>query len=533
MIVPDQGQLMKVSERSKLPENEQQLHTLLMIEGDLLAGELDVPVTWLETLISKEQAAYIEPGLWIAAEHMEEYHAALGLGDAAAKQRIVRRLLRYRGAQTREQVADRYYWSQDEAAEVLEALREAKSAVEAEGFYFHGELYDRARRETVKMRRSQIETLPPERYAALMANRSILQGQPEEKLGKVLEQFCGQPFPPALWESVLLPARVSQYRPELLDRLLAGGSFFWRFTQDRSISFYRYADIDWDAEPEAGSGLSDEKEKLLYETLKKRGASFMQRLRDLLGGESPQETVMNLAEKGLVYADSFVPVRQWLSRDKIEIGSARQRVNARVLAMTSGRWEVSRPLLSLSDAQLLDRAFDRAVIVCRETISGISWSEALSILRVWEYTGKVRRGYFIRDLSGVQFIRDRDFEKTMLYLKQPEDRIVWLSAADPDQVWGKSLSHLPDKAFVNVPGTAVALRAGFPAAVFERQGRLLRVFEEDTLRDAMTAFVAAFKAHKIFPSLKRITVKQYPDQAAEALVHAGFSREMRDLVLYR
>jgi ATP-dependent Lhr-like helicase len=32
------------------PETEQELHTLLMIEGDLIAGEIDVPVEWLDRL---------------------------------------------------------------------------------------------------------------------------------------------------------------------------------------------------------------------------------------------------------------------------------------------------------------------------------------------------------------------------------------------------------------------------------------------------------------------------------------------------
>ena len=110
---------------------------------------------------------------------------------------------------------------------------------------------------------------------------------------------------------------------------------------------------------------------------------------------------------------------------------------------------------------------------------------------------------------------------------------MWLNAADPMQPWGKLLAHEPDKAFMNVPGTAAALRQGIPAACFERQGRTLRVFERDGLEDVLKLFSEEFKRGRIFPGKKRIVVKEYPDGTAEALSAGGFGREMQDYVLYR
>jgi ATP-dependent Lhr-like helicase len=37
----------------------------------------------------------------------------------------------------------------------------------------------------------------------------------------------------------------------------------------------------------------------------------------------------------------------------------------------------------------------------------------------------------------------------------------------------------------------------------------------------------------LFPTLNRLTVSQYPKEAAEALAAAGFKREMQDYILYR
>jgi ATP-dependent Lhr-like helicase len=76
-LKPNPKQLERISERRKLPEDERGLHTLLMIEGDLVAGELPLPLEWFETLAEQGRCLYIEPGLWIAAEHQEVYQTAL------------------------------------------------------------------------------------------------------------------------------------------------------------------------------------------------------------------------------------------------------------------------------------------------------------------------------------------------------------------------------------------------------------------------------------------------------------------------
>ena len=533
MVKPERSQLEKVSERTRLPEDEKQLHSLLMIEGDLAAGELEVPVEWLEILIKRGQAKYIEPGLWIAAEQINEYEAALMDADMEARTRIVRRVLRYRGAQSAEQIENRYIWTKKETADVLELLCKQGNALESEGIYFHAELYGRAQRETVKNRRRQIRTLPPERYAALMANRIHMSAPSNEQLAEALHVLRDLPYPPALWESVLLPGRVVNYRPELLDKLLSQGDFFWRLSPDSGLSFHRYEDIDWNADmSDPGISLNDS-EKLVYDTLLKRGACFIQMISKIPGVESVYDTLLSLTEQGLVYSDSLIPVRQILNRKKLKNAAVRQRVNARVKILSAGRWDLVRPLISHAIEQQLECEFKRAVLLSRETVQSLSWGTALETLRVWEYTGRVRRGYFIEGMSGMQFIREEDFSKTMLALDQPGDGIVWLSAVDPAQQWGKSLPSMPERSFLNVPGTAVCLRCGVPVAVFERKGKIFRVFDESLLPELLSGFIHDYEKRNIFPDLNRLIVKQYPGEAAAALVNAGFIREMQDYVLYR
>lgn len=531
-MAPAPEQLARVSERSKLPRDAEQLHSLLMIEGDLTAGELAVPVEWLETLAAEGRVQYIEPGLWIAAEHEREYAEALAEGDLKAGQRLVQRLLRYRGAKSPEQVAERYLWPDEMALDLLTSLCAEGKAVEQEGLYYHAELYDRARKATIKSRRRQVTTLPAERYAALLTNRMQISAPPAEQLAAALKILSAQPFPAEAWENTLLPARVENYRPELLDALLAGGTLFWQLGPDAKLCYYPTGDIDWEADLSEILEALTGKEKVIYQALLHYGASFMQRLNGLVEG-SPYDTLLQLAAKGLVSADSFIPVRQWLDRDKLQKSTTRQRINARMRILSTGRWEVIRPLKALTVEEQLNRNFDRAVILCRETIQGMTWSTALETLRIWEYTGRARRGYFIEGLSGIQFIREKDYGGTMLTLEQPRERIVWLNAIDPAQPWGKSLPHRPDRKFHNLPGTAVALRAGVPVAVMERQGRSLRVFDPVHMAEALQAFAQDYAGRRIFPAQNRIVVKDYPPEAAEALSGASFSLELQDYVLYR
>lgn len=533
MIAPAPEQLARVSERARLPENERELHTMLMIEGDMIAGEVDVPIEWLETLADNGRAKYIEPGLWIAAEHSEEYDAALVGGDTDARTRIVRRLLRYRGAQSPDQIAARYLWTEKETQDVLDALCGNGSVVEHEGLYYHATLYERAQKETIRMRRTQVRTLPPERYAALLARRVQVPGDPKEALGAALENLYGLYFPPALWESAILPARVAGYRSEILDALLAEGGVSWRIVPGLGLGFHPYDDICWDAGPLGADADLEGGARTVFEALLQRGASFMQRLSGALGGASPYDALMELAEKGIAHADSFVPVRQWIDRTIIEKASARQRARARVMTLMAGRWELARPLKELTIEQQLERAFDRSLILCRETAQGLNWQDAVKVLRVWEYTGRVRRGYFIRGLSGMQYVRDRDFAGVIFEMEDPDDEIIWLPAVDPAQPWGKCLAHYEGRAFMNLPGTAVALRAGMPVAVFERQGRTLRVFDHTCLAEALSVFAQDYATRRLFPAVRRITVKEYPPEAAAPLKDAGFSRVMQDFVLYR
>ena len=362
--------------------------------------------------------------------------------------------------------------------------------------------------------------------------------------------FTGMELPAGIWEEILFPARVKKYREALLDGFLAQGEYFWQMSEGGKLKLFPGEQIDWDCDPEVPWELLTEKERLVAEALLKRGASFAQALSGVLSGAAPAYTqytqdtldiLFSLMEKGVVRADSFVPVRQWMNREKMKNAPARQRVGARVKALQAGRWDLVRPLRPCPLQEQMDRCFDRFFILCRETAAAcqLSWQEALALLRVQEYTGQVRRGYFVKGLSGAQFIRRQDFESVTAALGRPgRIEMLWLNAADPGQIYGRVLTHEPGRAFVNVPGTAVCFLAGEAVGVFERQGKTLKVFDPQSLgagrmEEALKLFAQDFRDKRIFAGKKRIVVKEFPAEAEAALEKSGFIREMQDYVLYR
>lgn len=567
LLQPDAEELSRLSRRKQLPKNPDQLHTLFMVEGDLAAGELEIPVEWLEQLAEEGRVLYLEQGLWIAAEQQEEYRAALEEFPEVWRQEredktkgkeekmfdcrgeipkkgplsVVRRMLRYRGGAGVRQTARRYGWPEEFAKAVLEELVHRGEAVPERGnhgdeiCYYHADLYQRARTFTIRNLRTEISTCPPTAYTALLFSRLQSSLTSEEGLKAVVSAFAGTGFPAGIWEELLFPARVKNYREKLLDALLSTGEFFWYLEEGGRLFFEKTDRIDWEKVPEIHWETLSEKECLLAEALSRRGASFLQALSSVLEGESPYDTLISLVERGVVNADSFVPVRRWLSREKIKKAPVRRQVGARMKVMNAGRFDLVRPLRPLTIQEQMERCFDRYLILCRETAVayGLPWQETLSVLRVQEYTGQVRRGYFVEGLSGAQFLRRKDFESVTAFLKHPQEELVWLNAADPIQPWGKLFSHEPGRTFLNVPGTAVAFWGGRPAAVFERQGKVLRVFEPEQLEKCICLFAEEYRQGRIYAGKKRIVVKEYPGLAAEPLALSGFLREMQDYALYR
>ncbi len=817
-LAPTEEAVKSASRPARAPRNADELHARLLSEGDLLAGEACAPAEWMDALELAGRAVYIEPGLWIARENEDEYRLALEENDAAALSRVVRRTARFHGSQTAETLSERYAVDEVRAQEALNTLCSEGILREFGGAYVHAELYESAQRMTVALNRQRVETQPARAFARMLSQRVRGAGSSAAQLAQALVSLRGCAYPAAAWEGYLLPARVANYRPQLLDEALARGEAAYRVlpaerpqlpsetraqaaarTRDAAPSSARVSidgsrlpgeaavrdeaayrvlpaersqlpnetraqatarpcgaassgarasidgsrllgeaaecpqlpsetraqaaarprgaapssarvsidgsrllgetvvrdeaaehpqlsgepraqaatrtrgaapssarvsidgsqlpgeaavrdeaayrvlpaerpqlpgetavrvlsgersqlsgetaarvqsgetadsrsipapeidgvpanplaasrvrgsaasafelhaqrrgtavlDQSGSAHPESGlrdgraifgertrasraaSGervrvqfdLPDDEgeyeplpddltdmERDVLQTLTARGASFASRLPVNAG-----DALKSLLARGLVRADSFLPVREMLAT---ESGNVKKTVRRRVRVMDAGRWSRVGVLPQTSAEALVERLFDRFGIVCRET-AGADWNAAFGVLKHMEYAGKARRGYFVKGLSGAQFMRETDYSTITAQLRQPSGECVWLPAADPMQAWGAYLAHEEGRAFLRVPGAAVALMDGAVVAVSEKQGETLRVFDDPAAPEALRALADAFRRGAIFPTLPRLLIKKYPPTAAAHLEAAGFTREMLDYTLMR
>jgi ATP-dependent Lhr-like helicase len=239
-----------------------------------------------------------------------------------------------------------------------------------------------------------------------------------------------------------------------------------------------------------------------------------------MGGRPVGPALQKLAAAGLVRQDGFTPVRR--------------TVDPRPRALnkpSAGRWERAHALRELTADERIADMLVRVPVLTRETCDLMPWGEALSRLRVMEMTGEMRRGYFVEGLSGAQFVKAGDFGRVTAALSAERGDFTCLNAVDPAQAWGRYLKHVPGREFMLVPGTAVVTRGGETACVFERQGTVLRAFEDGA--GAVQCFAKAFRAGRVFSGRSRVTVREVPPGAEEWLAEAGFLREVLDWVLYR
>jgi hypothetical protein len=65
----------------------------------------------------------------------------------------------------------------------------------------------------------------------------LTNGTAAERMEDALKSLCGYCYTPELWENVIFPNRVENYKPELLDKLLAEGGFSWRMEGDGALAF--------------------------------------------------------------------------------------------------------------------------------------------------------------------------------------------------------------------------------------------------------------------------------------------------------
>jgi ATP-dependent Lhr-like helicase len=327
------------------------------------------------------------------------------------------------------------------------------------------------------------------------------QASGHDRLLEVVAQLEGYPIPASILERDLLPVRVREYSPRLLDELGGAGEVVWigrgpLGRDDGRVALYRRDRAELLASAgafEPGERPDGDLHVAIRQQLERRGASFFGGLRMAIPARTDDElldALWDLVWSGEVTNDTFGALRA-LSLPKSRSRSARPgRPAGMGPPRAAGRWSLTADLVGEGRSPT-ERGhatamglLERHGVVTREAVlaEGLAggFAGVYAVLRAMEEAGRVRRGYFVEGLGAAQFAlpgavdrlraeRDADSETA--------PRVLLLAAADPAQPYGATLpwprgadedERLP---LQRVPGAYVVLVDGEAALYVERAGR--------------------------------------------------------------
>ncbi len=309
------------------------------------------------------------------------------------------------------------------------------------------------RRRTLFKLRSQIAPVDGPAYAAFLPRWHGLDA-PRRGLGALRDAITrleGVALPFTELERRILPARVLDYHPRMLDELGAAGELAWigsgaLGTKDGRVILVareRARALAPDPQPLANpSPLHD----AILAHLRASGASFLVAIETAVGKQergSVAAALWDLVWAGLLTNDTFAPLRS-LGAPASRRGSA--------YASFGGRWSLVESLgppptgtaRGLAQANgLLSRwgIASRPGARADETPGG--FAAVSDVFRALEDAGSVRRGYFVDSLEGAQFAWPGAIDR----LREPPcgqaQIVAVLAAVDPALAWGGALPWPP------------------------------------------------------------------------------------------
>jgi ATP-dependent Lhr-like helicase len=350
-------------------------------------------------------------------------------------------------------------------------------------------------------------------------------------LRAVMSELDGVELPARAWEQSVLPLRVRDYAPAMLDMLCLTGEIGWarlssgptQIVGATPIAIFRREHSDeWLAlrcrragplgpgDADRHSGPEDVEETgiaaAISEHLRARGASF---IHEIAAGcqvtpADVRSALQDLVADGVVSSDGFAGLRAILapasSREQ-----ARGRSHLDALSSQSGRWFALRQpdVKTTASAQAVEMLawalLRRYGVVFRRLLTreagGVPWRELARVYRRLEARGDIRGGRFVTGMSGEQFALPEAVERLREIRRTPaDDRLVTISAADPLNL-------------VGIITEGERIRASANGRIVFHKGIAVCTLEGDMLRtlspvdDALAADVAAAAAGRRVPVL--------------------------------
>ncbi|MEO6797905.1 MAG: DEAD/DEAH box helicase [Candidatus Dormibacter sp.] len=539
--------------------------------GDLDLDEAEargIMGAWLDELERARRAVRVRIGgeeRWIAAEDAGRYRDVLGVtlpvglpevflgrvDDPLAS--LLVRWARTHVPFTSADPAARWQLSVREVDATLQRLAGRGDLVAGEfrpGYagreYCHPEVLRTLRRKSLAALRREVEPVPVETLGRFLpAWQGVgVQASSIDRLAEIVFQLQGHAIPASVLERDVLPARMREYRPQLLDQLISMGEVVWAGRgslgpHDGRIAFYLRADAPrLIREPVPAEG---EVQARLRAHLQNRGASFFRELY-YAAGQGDEEAILDalwdMVWAGEVTNDTFVPLRMLGPRSRRNPRRPMMRLGPPGAA---GRWSLVNDFLqpAVSPTEHLHAVagilLQRYGVLTREAAlaEGIAggFAALYPVLRAMEEAGKIRRGYFVDGLGGLQFALPGAVDR-LRAARDEESKVIALAATDPASPYGTAIPWpARESRMARAAGAYVVIDGGELRLYLERGGRSLLTAGDVTLSHLHALAAVAARVDKLeIQSIDGAPPRESPLQ--ELLREAGFGTTPKGLVLW-
>ncbi|MER5746925.1 DEAD/DEAH box helicase [Streptomyces sp. NPDC002225] len=417
----------------------------------------------------------------------------------------------------------------------------------------------RLRRRSLAALRHELEPVPPAALAGFLPQWQHLGGNSLrgiDGLARAVEQLQGAAVPASALEKLVLPGRVRDYTPALLDELTTTGEVVWAGAgalpgKDGWLALYPADSAPLLLPPPHPLELSALHASVLTALSGGYGLFFRQIADQVRATTHPDctdpqlaDAVWELAWSGRLTNDTLAPLRSLLgsgrtagstahrARRSVPRGWYGSLTSARPASRTgpptvSGRWS----LLPAAEPEPTHRAhalartlLDRHGVVTRGAVQaeGVEggFSAMYRVLSAFEDNGQARRGYVVEGLGAAQFAMDGAVDRlraasTARDRREPgaAPQALVLAAADPANAYGAALpwpeppdgaSHKPGRK----AGALVVLVDGELTMYMERGGRTLLAWGADPDDPALLAAAGALAAAARSGALGTVTVER-------------------------
>ncbi len=390
---------------------------------------------------------------------------------------------------------------------------------------------------------------------------------------RVAEQLAGVAIPASALESLVLPARVRDYAPGMLDELTAAGDVLWqgRGALSGGDGWVSLHPVELAAETlVAPQPVSGEFAHVLRDVLHGGGGHFFRPLVEACEQATDRDVadaLWDLVWAGAVTNDTFAPLRARLAAGTTTHrrtpppprGRYGRPGRASLPRRTgppdaAGRWSAIAAVETdptIRAAATADALLDRYGIVVRGSVAAEDvpggFATIYRVLATAEEAGRIRRGYFIEGLGAAQFgsvgAVDRLRSLAAPLGSPPPESTLVLAATDPANPYGAALGwpartgdaarHQPGRK----AGALVVLVDGALVLYVERGGRTVLSWTDDP--DALSRASTGLADAALAGALGRFTVGKIDGEdavgsdgpVAEAFAAVGFRLTPRGLVL--